>query len=208
MKGKQILIAAGLILLIILLLAGLLVPYSTKVGITPLSEVPSDYRNAVSIPPDTHCDTVYMVENRYVLRKTQTFYVIPVALADLDDVGTAGISYWQFRLYVSSPTRHPAKLKDLRLDVEADHNTALMNVAGPSGFSSKQSVPQNEMTHWDDSVYLATFHVATGYSGGLANKECQAQFCWSGTISLGPFMPDLAFKINGSQNYIGNVKSS
>lgn len=205
---KRILIALGLILLIILLLAGLLVPFSTKADVIPLSQLPPDYRKA--IPSDTYCDTAYMVENRYVLRKTQTLYITPVALVDLNDVGTAGTSYWEFTLYVVSPTRYTAKLKDLQFEVEGDANTVLYNEIGPSpGYlTNKLTVLQNEMRTWDDdTVYLATLHVATNNSLLAATKECEAVFRWTGTIRLGHFMPDIDFEINGSQSYMGNVKN-
>ena len=128
----------------------------------------------------------------------------------MGDVGTAGTSYWEFTLCVVSPTGYPAKLKDLQFGVEGDANTVLCNAIGPrpDGFTNKLTVPQNEMRTWDDdTVYLATLHVATNNSLLAATKECEAVFRWTGTIRLGHFMPDIAFEINGSQNYLGNVKN-
>ena len=203
MKKIRAIFVSALCLLLVLAVQ---MPYITTVSTEPFFSFESDNKNYPEwlndvLSPhlfDTEyypilVNSVYIVREEYLIKKDKTTYFIPYIMADVRDVGTAGMSTWGFWLNTliveEDGTTINANKKYNRsasaFAVEADPNTVIWEGAFRSPFKNVISIDldKNEWVAMDEHVFFVG--AATLDSSKPRNTDSVVSFKWESAFTVG-----------------------
>lgn len=223
MKKSRIVLV---VIVCLLLLLTVQIPCKTVVTIEMLSSIQADgdleqlsaaIAKSFSAPSSfsTFAESVYIVSEEYLFKKDQTTYVVPYIRANVDDVGTAGTSHWEFLLDVLVLDGEGNSLANgswkynqsaSKFTVEADPNTVIYE---PSFFDSDSgnvvsiSLEKNKWSSMDEHVF--SIHASTRDSDQPRNVDSMASFRWESSLSYG-IGKAIPFVVEANASYVNNVK--
>ena len=221
MKTKFSIVAVCLLLVL-----AVQMPYKTTVTTGTLSSVQMDNKNypeglretlsdylfnTESYP--TFADSIYIIQEEYLIKKDKTTYFIPYIMADVRNVGTAGMANWAFWLntlvveengitIINENKKHNRSAS--AFIVEADPNTVIWEGSFKTPFENVVSITlnRNEWSAMDNHTFW--IGASTLDSSKPRNTDSIVTFRWESALTYGGGKT-VPFAVEASTSYFNNV---
>lgn len=216
-----------LVILCLLLILSLQMPYKTVITTETLSSLQMDGKNYPEGLNDTisnhlfneesyptFADSIYIIQEEHLIKKDTTTYFIPYIIADVRNVGTAGMSTWAFWLntlvvkedgstIINENKKYNRNASTFA--VEADPNTVIWEGAFKTPFKNVVSLDfdKNEWAAMDEHVFFVG--AATLDSSKPRNTDSIVSFRWESALTYG-IGKSVPFVVEATSPYFNNCK--